>query len=216
MSSLDHNNLCALFTLGSTCVEYRLEDDLSVSFAFLPTDRMTDRVPKRQNLDAREVNRLPARTPDSLVQLPVRGEGLDLSPPAAFGPGLTMRVDKASSALKFKLQEVIESATGTTVVTVLEAAEGFVAGHFVHWPNDALFIRVWTEFANQSRVPLTLDLLSSFSIAASFGEITGVQLADGALRLAHPAEFMQPDGIFLCQAADEADQPTILNRLIQW
>ena len=27
---------------------------------------------------------------------------------------------------------------------------------------------------------------------------------------------MKPDGIFLCLAADEADQPAILNRLTKW
>ena len=51
------------------------------------------------------------------------------------------------------------------MVTILEAIEGFAATHFVHWPQDALFIRVWTEFVNLSGVPLTLDLLSSFSFS---------------------------------------------------
>ncbi|MCX6873509.1 MAG: hypothetical protein NTW21_06835 [Verrucomicrobia bacterium] len=133
----------------------RSRADQTVSFTLLPAERLADRVPKRLNLEAPEVTRLPARflplparTPDSVVQLHVRGEGVDLSPPSAFGQGLTMRGGEASSALKFKSQEIIESATGPTVVTVLEAAEGFAATHFVHWPQDALFIRVWTGFVN--------------------------------------------------------------------
>ena len=113
MILLDQSNPHSRFPFGCTCVEYHIEGDQTVSFTILPAERLADRVPKRVNLEAPEVTRLPARflplparTPDSLVQLHVRGEGVDLSPPSGFGQGLTMRGGEASSALKFKSQEI--------------------------------------------------------------------------------------------------------------
>jgi alpha-galactosidase len=167
-------------------VEYVLEPDGVATFTFLPDARQAERVPKRRTLDEPAVAQLPARflplparTPDSLVQLHVRGPGLDLSPTPAFGQGLTLRGGEASTALKFTSQQVTENAEAVTVTTELEAKEGFAATHFLRWEKGAAFLRVWTEFCNLSRQPQILDLLASFS----FSGVTPFHPADAPGRL---------------------------------
>jgi alpha-galactosidase len=186
VNALSHIRREARFTLGKIIVRYTLEDDDVVSFAFHPAGRTAELVPKRITLDEPEVARLPqcfllmpARTPDSLVQLSVRGPGIDFSPPLGFANGLTMRGGEASSSLQFKAQLVERSSAGTSIVTELRSSAGFKVNHFLEWCEGDGFFRVWTEFHNISDRSLTLDMLASFS----FSGVTPFHPSDAPGRL---------------------------------
>jgi alpha-galactosidase len=153
---------------GDMQLSYCLESDGTVTFSLLPASRAGEVVEKRIHLDAPEILQLPsiylpmpARAPDPLVQLHVRGMG----PPAAFAQGRTMRGGEAAFALKLAGQRIDEDATGLTLTTLLEAAEGFAAEHVLHWETGAPYLRMWTVVHNRSAAPLTLDMLASFSFS---------------------------------------------------
>jgi alpha-galactosidase len=153
--------------LGATTVGYSLNPATGiVEFSFWPTSATAHRRQKRQYLDGPEVHRLPAmylplpaHAPDPLVQVLVRG----FARPGAFAQGRTLRNSASCLALRFVNQSVTEDGQGVTITTSLAAAAGFAADHVLRWEHGTGFLRVRTVFHNRSAIPLTLDLLASFS-----------------------------------------------------
>ncbi len=179
------SKICPLFIqpLGPMTVAYTLEPATGiVEFSFWPTSATGRRVEKRRILDAPEVTQLPAmfqpmpaRSPDPLMQLLVRG----FSPPNAFAQGRTLRNGESCFALQFQSQQIEITEAKTTITTSLAASAGFAADHVLCWETGTGFFRVWTVFHNRSTLPLTLDMLASFS----FSGITSFCPDDAAGRL---------------------------------
>lgn len=155
-------------TLGATTLIYTLTPATGlVSFICLPTDRLADRIPRRQVLQTPEVLKLPAQwhpmpatVPESLVQLHIRG----YSGPAAFAQGRTMRNGETCALLKFERQTFADGEGELTVTTTVGCAD-FGVDHIVHWYSGEAGFRMWTVFHNRSRRKLTLDMLASFSLS---------------------------------------------------
>jgi alpha-galactosidase len=100
---------------------------------------------------------------DSLVQVKLLGD-----PVAGFSQGLTMRNSRTVSDLRFAGQQEEKNENGTTVVTRLEAergnAGGYACEHRLTWREGTQAFTVQTVFRNTGSQPLTLEMLSSFSL----------------------------------------------------
>ncbi len=98
----------------------------------------------------------PAWELDSLVQVRLADDPCV----TAFGNGRTMRNSEATLGLRF----VRQRRTKNRVVTVLKNARGFRCEHVLEWNKGEQALRMTTKFINTSRQPLTVELLSSFSL----------------------------------------------------
>ncbi|HVU26330.1 MAG TPA: glycoside hydrolase family 36 protein [Verrucomicrobiae bacterium] len=137
-----------------------------VEFTCLPTTMLNKRVEKRRILETAEVVNLPsdwlpipARFPESLVQLHVRG----VSGPAAFAQGRTLRNGEACQMLKFESQSLADCDKSLTITTTVATAN-FAVDHILEWFKGESGFRVWTVFHNRSSRSMTLDMLASFNL----------------------------------------------------
>ncbi|MDD5349704.1 MAG: alpha-galactosidase [Chthoniobacteraceae bacterium] len=97
---------------------------------------------------------------DPLVHVFVRGEDRV----GGFSNGRTMR--GASPSLKFHAQHVTESAEAATVDTRLQSDSGYACNHLLSWRRGDEAVEVRTVFENTSGSPLTLEMVTSFSLGA--------------------------------------------------
>jgi alpha-galactosidase len=105
---------------------------------------------------------MPARDPESLAQIHLRGDPR----PAGFAQGRSLRGGASTRALEFVEQrDETDNAGGRTIVTVLRSPRGLEIEHrLTHRPGQRA-LRVKTHVTNVGKEPLTLELLSSFSLA---------------------------------------------------
>lgn len=179
---LSSDHLLAEIVLGDSTLVYTLYPETGlVTFACLPTSTRGQIVKKRRFLQTPEILSLPessrtilAQAPESLVQLHLRGT----SGPAAFAQGRTLRNGDACALAQFASQQIIEDEDGLTIETRL-VCEEFETRHFVRGLSGELGFRVWTSFRNRSSMPLTLEMIASFSLSG----ITPFDVADAPERL---------------------------------
>ena len=131
------------FALGDMRLTYWLDDDNHVGLELIP-DALADKaLEKRGALE-------------SLVQLHVRGDSL----PNAYANGQTMALSESTARMRY----VSQARQGDTIVTMLSDGAGRLVRHYATWREGLQALRVSTEFENATDAPLTLDLLSSFSL----------------------------------------------------
>ena len=97
---------------------------------------------------------------DSLVQCKVVGQ----SYAPFFAGGQTMRNGASVTQMRFDSQRVERRDGETTVVTTLNCDFGFGCEHHLSWREGEPFLASKTVFHNRSERPLSLEMLSSFSI----------------------------------------------------
>jgi alpha-galactosidase len=154
------------------------EPSQRVGLSLVPAARLRETVVRREHLSGPEVDNLPeqwkpvrAWNVDSLVQVKLVGD----NGPAAFAQGRTMRNSQATNELRFVRQRVGKNQ----IVTVLKSERGFRCEHSLTWRKGEKSFRVSTKFFNDSRQPLSLEMLSSFSL----GAVTPFHEADAPNRL---------------------------------
>jgi alpha-galactosidase len=144
---------------------------------------LTDKlVPRRKTLrglpyiDAiPDAGEAPAYVIDSLAQVKIVGDPY----PGAFAQGHTMRNSPSVDAFRFIDQTVFHENDENIILTKLGSSHGHRIEHRISWhEGDAAFI-VTTTFFNDSDQPVTLEMLSSFSL----GGITPFHSADAPGRL---------------------------------
>ena len=175
--------LLSQHAVGDIAVRY-LHDETSgrVGLQMLPTARLGDVAKRRTTLrglpfiDAIPGNDLwPASALDSLVQLKLVGDQY----PGAFAQGHTLRESGTVAAFRFSGQTVERSGESTTVVTTLANGAGCRAEHRLSWRVGGTACEVTTTFINGSAAPVTLEMLSSFSL----GGLTPFAADDASGRL---------------------------------
>ena len=97
---------------------------------------------------------------DGLVQLKVVGQ----SYAPFFAGGQTLRNSASVTQLRFDSQRVEQRDGETTVITTLNCDFGFGCEHHLSWREGEAFLTSKTVFCNSSERPLSLEMLSSFSI----------------------------------------------------
>ncbi len=136
-----------------------------VGLWLIPGDMEDRMVSRRAYLDGIEIRRLPWPPPrawavEPLVQLALAGDG----GAAGFAQGRTMRDASATVRLTYEGQEVIREDGRTVVVTRLGSADGYRCEHLLTYHHGDAALRVRACFTNTSDHPLTLEMLSSFSL----------------------------------------------------
>ncbi|MBC8010026.1 MAG: alpha-galactosidase [Burkholderiales bacterium] len=157
------------FTLGDTLVRYQAPADApdAIGLVLIPVAAQAAVLAPREHLSAPSVTSLPAHwlpirawEVDPLVHVHVRGQPY----PPAFASGRTLRAGSATQALKLTHQHVERTAGGTIIRTTLVAAYGLECIHELQLRADETAFRVRTTARNTSSAPLTLELLTSFSL----------------------------------------------------
>lgn len=117
----------------------------------------------------------PASVVDSLVQFKLVGDPY----PGAFAQGHTLRNSESLNRFVFSGQSIEETFECKAVTTTLSSTEGCRVEHRLSWRKGDHAIEVSSTFINASNQPVTLELLSSFSL----GGITPFDAADAPGRL---------------------------------
>lgn len=154
----------ARFTVGDIAAIFQIhESSGAVQFVLIPSGLEAAVVDHRKYLNEPDDPALkghelkPAWQIDSLVQVKLS----DDAAVTGFGNGLTTRNSPTTSALKFKSQ----TPTPGGIVTELESPRGFRIEHIMAWEPEGTAIRFHCRFINDSSQPLTIESLSSFSLA---------------------------------------------------
>ena len=175
----------AEFELGDTLVRYQAPADAPtcVGLVLIPLAHRERTVTPREHLTEDCVTTLPAwMLPvrawevDPLVHVHVRGQ----THAPAFAGGRTQRGGPATLGLRLQSQQRETTADGSTLIrTVLAADYGLECTHELELRAGEWAFRVRTTARNTGAAPLTLELLTSFSL----GGLTPFAAADEPGRL---------------------------------
>ncbi len=153
-----------------------------VGLQLFPTVMASQRVPCRTTLRGLpEIDAIPdagdppASIIDPLVHLKVVGDPYC----GAFAQGRTMRNAPTVDRFRYDAQDVSCSAERTAVITKLCSDAGHRIEHRLSWYEGDKAVEISTTFFNDSKQPITLEMLSSFSL----GGITPFHPADAPGRL---------------------------------
>src|SRR5688572_15358793 len=165
---MKHVETTAQHVFGDTTVRYLHEPATGrVGFELYPT-AMTPQLAVRRRGIGHEpyitamprAGDPPAWRVDPLAHVKVVGDPY----PGAFAQGRTMRSSPSIDRFTFAGQRTDKDGDRTTVVTAVEAADGCRIQHRLAWHAGDAAAEVTTSFINGSSQPVTLELLTSFSL----------------------------------------------------
>lgn len=151
MKRLDHY-------FETVLARYLLDENTgAISLTLLPAGQTEDAYDERRTwLKVPELVRIgmdfPAWHVGRLVHLAIRGDA------QSKGAGSTLKYGASTEKLRFSAQ----ARKGDTVTTVLRSDDGAQVTHNLTWLGESF--RVETSFQNTSETPVTLELLTSFSL----------------------------------------------------
>lgn len=96
-----------------------------------------------------------------------------------FAQGRTMRLAPSVDCFALRNQNAAQDGPITSVLTTLESPEGLRLEHHLSWQEGDQAVQVATRFVNASSQPVTLEMLTSFSL----GGITPFSADDAAEQL---------------------------------
>jgi alpha-galactosidase len=157
------------FTLGDMLVRYQspAHEPERVGFCLVPATLAPALVVPREHLDDPAVTNLPA------TWLPVRAWEVDplvhvhrLDDPAngAYSQGRTLRAGPSTQALRWRRQSVERVGPLITIRTVLADEHGLECIHELTHREGSACLSVRTTARNTGDAPITLGLLTSFSL----------------------------------------------------
>lgn len=98
--------------------------------------------------------------PEPLVQLKILGDDY----PSYFSQGRTMRGGKSAFGFRYERQYVEAHAHGQNIHTVLRDPRGYVCTHILRTDSRSQSVEFTTELRNESEAPVTIEMLSSFTL----------------------------------------------------
>ena len=102
----------------------------------------------------------PAFAVDPLAHVKIAGDPYT----AYFAQGRTMRLAPSVDRFTFRDQSAVQDGPVTTVLTTLESREGLRLEHRLAWRDGDRAVQITTRFVNDSSQPVTLEMLTSFSL----------------------------------------------------
>jgi alpha-galactosidase len=162
-------NYLSIHTLGDMVVRYP-QDKISgcVGLEIIPGTAITQVVPRRKTLrglayiDAIPFNDpWPAYVVESLVQFKLVGDQY----PGAFVQGHSLRQSGSVAQFKSVEQDVLKKQGCTIIVTSLMRADGCRVEHRLSHREGDIAFEISSSFTNDSAKPVTLEMLSSFSLS---------------------------------------------------
>ena len=173
MTSLSSLQTISTFHLGDLTVRYRQDEQTGRIGLDCYPSASENRLVERPASSKKEGE--PVFALDSLVHLKIIGDGYS----GHFAQGRTMRNAPSIGRFRFQDQEVRQEGLVTTVVTMLCSEQGHRIEHHLTWRDGDQVFRVATSFVNGSACPVTLEMLSSFSL----GGLTPFDRADASGQL---------------------------------
>jgi alpha-galactosidase len=161
--------LQAEYFIGDVCVRYYAPSDRPAAWGLtiLPAKLIAQTVAPREWLEAPAVcdlpatwNRIRAWEIDPLVHAHVAGEVY----PGGFAQGRTLRNSATTQGLAMRDHQREERGGRTILRTTLAAESGLVCTHELTVDGTTGVIEVRTTATNPTAKPITLELLSSFSL----------------------------------------------------
>ena len=138
------------YEFGDMMVQYYLDDDTkTIGLQLLPVGT----IPISRHLKKQKV--------ESLVQLKILGDIY----PGGYAGGGTMRGGESTTRLKYFEQRHHSNDAAEEVVTLLRDERGYAAEHYLVWYKNCRYVETFTKFFNHSGSPVTLEMISSFSIS---------------------------------------------------
>ena len=176
--------LISEFRFGATTVQYQVDADSGrVELLLFPTACAGELQDRRALLTGPDVDAMhealkmesPAYRFDSLVQIATADGRYN----NGFSQGLTMRDGPTVDGLRYEKQTVDRAAGFATVRTTLLHSEGWRVHHDLSWGRGTRHLEIRCTLENTSPAPVTVEMLSSFSI----GGITPFDSEDAPQRL---------------------------------
>jgi alpha-galactosidase len=144
---IDMKRILSKHTFGDMAAVYITDETGRVGIVLVPVDLM-------QRVDFDKDCAI-----DSLIQLKLAGDAY----PGSFGCGLTMRNSATLDRFRFEKQIASETDESITVNVILKA-NGLSADHWLVWNKDCEAIESRTAITNNGNDPVSLEMLSSFSL----------------------------------------------------
>lgn len=144
------------FRFSDMTVRYTVDENQIASFYLLPADAPVEECPKQTKQE-------------NMVQLHITGDIYN----EAYAGGISMRCGETARCLCFDKQEVEEKEDTTVITTYLKDQRGYDVKHIVTWEKGAKYLLLRNEFTNSSQAPVTLEMLSSFSLSGLTPYIEG-------------------------------------------
>lgn len=136
------------YILGDMIARYYLDEEQHVGLELYPGDMPVPKNPgKRAKLDA-------------MVQIKLAGDIYN----GAYAPGNTLRNGESTDRLRYKSQEVIMEGDSQTILTCLWDERGYEVRHSLEWEKGQTWVEMWNELLNESRFPIEVEMISSFSL----------------------------------------------------
>jgi alpha-galactosidase len=139
----------------------------TIGLVLIPASRRGDVVAPREHLTEPHITSLPAKWlpirawgVDPLVHVSLRGDPR----PGAFAQGRTLRHAPATAELRLRAHTVTREGAVTTITTELASPRGLVALHRLLHAEGERVLRSVTTVRNDGADPVTLELLTSFSL----------------------------------------------------
>lgn len=157
------------FVLGDTTARYLHDPGTGrVGLLLFPSAQAEKLIRRRVNLNgdpfaepSPESWNPPAMAVDSLAQIKILGDPY----PGSFASGHTMRQSVSVARFRYQDQEKFAEKDRTRIVTLLKSADGLALEHILDWRAGENALGVNTRFFNGSKAPVTLEMLSSFSLS---------------------------------------------------
>ncbi|KAB8291036.1 glycoside hydrolase family 36 protein [Bifidobacterium avesanii] len=134
---------------------------------------------------------------EPLVQAKIVGDDY----PFGFSQGRTMRNSATVRAMRFTGQNAMEKENETVVTTTLEDPHGYVYTHTLRIGEDSRAAEITTGFANRSAEPVTLEMLSSFTLGSLSPLSRG--LAPETLRIHRLRSTWSAEGRLVSEPAED-------------
>ena len=141
------NTIRCEYTLGDMRIRYISDEDNKVQMELVPEVMAGDTKPSGGKIS-------------SLCQIHIRGEDY----PAGFSTGHTMHNSPSANGFTYANHVVNEDEEEIKITMMLQNKKGIAAEQIVVFRKNTSALKIHTICRNQSENPVTLDLLSSFSI----------------------------------------------------
>lgn len=180
--SLAQIRVLSRYTLGDIELVYRHDEATGkVEWSLCPVPLTSKRVARRGNMDDDfQVRRLAWRHAPWMLEPIAQVKLLGSANPSGLIAGATLRNAPDTVQLALKDHRVEKAGDRTDIVTLMQAKDGrYACEHRVWWHEGDLGIRVATTFINLSDGPLSLEMLSSFTL----GDLTPFDAGEAFNRL---------------------------------
>jgi alpha-galactosidase len=156
------------FQLGDMLVEYILAvESQIVGLRLYPASMVGELAARRELSQTFEVLLQPKSNPpmrawqvESLAQVKLIGDAV-----SGYAQGSTMRNSETVASLCYAGQEILRNGPLLEIVTTLRSERGYACEHHLIYRDGDESFTVRTDFRNEGKLPLTLEMLTSFSLS---------------------------------------------------